>query len=345
MGQFRYCVRWCALVGMCVGWLTTSLAADWAWVYRKRFDRKNESVQAKEQLFTRVGISEFTQLLCSWNVLRPQKGYFSIYLQARDSLSKQWGRWHHMADWGSGVQRSFMDKADSFDQFVHVRLEVDKRRRADGFRLKVVSQDGVDSGLLKGLTVSVANFGVFAHEKAADAKKLPSVTIGDVPTISQFALAHEQNDSICSPTSCTMVTSFLMRKPFDPLNFAANVYDFGLGAYGSWPFNIAHAFDMAGGRYRFFVARLNSFAQLHRQLVHGRPVVVSVRGPMDRAPRPYAGGHLLVVTGWDAKTGEVVCNDPAFPEHDLVQQRYEVSEFLTAWERSHRLAYCVEPVV
>jgi len=345
MSKVHIFLRWQVFVGLLAWVLAVSAQPEWAWLYRKSFTSGKEAASAKELLFTRLGIPCFTQLLCSWNALRPQKGYFGIYLQARDQTSKRWGRWHHIADWGAGVQRSFMDKADLFDQFVHVRLEIDKRHRADGFRVKVVSQDEADLRLLKGLAVNVANFDDFRSENVAGLQELPSVAIAGMPRISQFALDHVDSDKICSPASCTMLASFLSRKQFDPLKFAKNVYDFGLGVYGSWPFNVAHAFEATGGRYRFAVTRLNSFVQLHRQLMRGLPVVASVRGPLNRAARPYAGGHLLVVTGWDAKTREVISNDPAFERHELVQQRYELSEFLAAWQRSHRLTYLAESIV
>jgi len=325
---------------------TTCCAQDeWAWAYRKNFSSKNVTEHTKEMLFTRLDTPPFSQLLCSWNALRPRKGYFSFYAQARNAKTKQWGRWHHIADWGADIQRSFMDKPDAFDQFVYVRLEIDKRTRSDGFRLKAVAHDGVNPMLLKGLVATIADFGSFCAEKPARLTKLPSVLVKNVPQISQIALDHEDRERICSPTSCTMLASFLMHKSFDPLKFAANSYDFGLGAYGSWPFNMAHAFDCTGGRYRFFATRFNSFAQLHHQLARGIPVVVSVRGPMRRAARPYASGHLLLVVGWDGQSGEVICHDPGFEEDRLVQQRYELSEFLAAWERSHRLSYCAENLV
>jgi len=340
MVSFYTCVRRSLFLSICFFVAVVTAQPEWAQLYRKSFGGTRANM--REFSFTRIDIQPFTQLLCSWNALRPSKGYFSIYLQARDTQTKQWGRSHHVADWGAGVQRSFMDKADSFDQFVHVRLEIGKKRRADAFRMKVVPKGGADPGLLRGLAAATADFTRFAPEKVSVLNDLRSVAVKGVPSISQFALDHEDRDRICSPTSSTMLASFLFHKRLDPLKFAANAYDFGLGVYGSWPFSTAHAFDCTGGSFRFFVTRLNSFAQLHCRLMRGMPVVVSIRGPMNRAPRPFASGHLLLVTGWDAATREVICHDPAFEQDDLVQQRYELSEFIPAWERSHRLAYCAE---
>ena len=130
---------------------------------------------------------------------------------------------------------------------------------------------------------------------------------------------------------------YLTGRHIDALEFAQGVYDDGLKAYGSWPFNVAHAFEYADTH--FFVRRFNSFAELHQQLTFGVPVIVSVRGDLPGALKPFPHGHLMVVVGWDGKTQEVVCHDPARQEDKSVLQKYSIKHFLTAWERSHRLSY------
>ena len=148
---------------------------------------------------------------------------------------------------------------------------------------------------------------------------------------------------MCSTTSCSMLVSFLMNTMVDPLDFAQHSLDSGLNAYGSWPFNVAHAFELCGGKYFFSVARLPSFRELHHHIYRGIPVVVSVRGYLQGAPKVYSNGHLLLVVGWDAKRKQVICHDPAFKKSRKTLKRYDIASFLSAWERSHRLAYIAEP--
>ena len=170
------------------------------------------------------------------------------------------------------------------------------------------------------------------------------VVVKNVTKISQFALNHADSSRICSPTSCTMLTRYLTGYLIDPIDFAKKSYDKGLDAYGSWPFNMAHAFEHSNGKNWFFNTRLNSFTELHRQLTRNIPVVVSVRGTLPGAPKSYNQGHLLVVIGWDAQKKQVVCHDPASEKHYQTLKQYAFNDFIKAWELSHRLVYWVEPV-
>jgi hypothetical protein len=136
-----------------------------------------------------------------------------------------------------------------------------------------------------------------------------------------------------------MLISYLLKKQIDAVSFANNVYDSGLCAYGSWPYNIAHAYECCQGNYLFSVTRLHSFKQLHDYLKKNIPVVVSVRGNIRGAPQEYVHGHLLVVVGWDQKNRKVICHDPAFATNEQTRVAYDAASFLAAWERSRRLSY------
>ena len=318
---------------------------QWSWLYRKKFNEKQrETNRSKtETYFAKEDIPHFTQLIFSWNAFRPSNGYFSFFIQARDAESKKWGKWHHVADWGAEIQRSFNSKSDGLTKYVHVRLETESQKLSDAFRLKVTAISGANLFGIKEFAFAITNYNLFKPEKLGEQiTQLPSVYISNVPQISQFELAHKENARICSPTSCTMLTRFLTESSTDPRDFADNAYDHGLDAYGSWPFNIAHAFEQSGGTISFFTTRLNSFAMLYHQLSRGIPAVVSVRGWLPGAPKIYRHGHLLVVVGWDKKTKEVICHDPAFATHEKTVQRYPFESFVRAWEASRRLVYWSE---
>ncbi|MCX5922056.1 MAG: C39 family peptidase [Candidatus Dependentiae bacterium] len=317
----------------------------WTWLYSRIFTESELGVHANRSqvFFLKENVPLFSQLIFSWNALRPQKGYFSFAVQVRNAQTGRWGAWHRMVDWGAAVQRSYTSKSDGVSGYDFVRLEVDEGTLADGFRIKVVAHDGVSLPLLKACAVSLTHFNNFKPEVIdQQLKSLSSVHIRNVPMMSQFALDHPKNDAICSPTSCSMLTSFLLKKPVDPLDFAQKSFDDGLGIYGSWSLNMAHAFERCNGEFLFFAARLNSFGRLHQRLKRGMPVVVSVRGPIQGGALPYRNGHLLVVVGWDSKKREVIVHDPAFKSDSETVRRYRIKDFLEAWERSRRLAYLVE---
>lgn len=324
-----------------------SITQQWAHLFSKTFS-ENEMEENKEKLqlnFSKEDVQPFSQLIFSWNSFRPRKGFFSFYVSARDAQSGKWGNWHRMADWGVGVQRSYLSKSDQYSHYHFVRLELEPNSLSDAFRIKIVPNEGAQLKYIKSMAVSVANLHEFKAETInQEMLKLPSVHVQNVPMIAQFALEHPQNDSICSPTSCSMLTGFLLQRPVDPIEFASKAYDQGLGVFGSWPFNMAYAFELCDGAYRFYTARLNSFARIHQRLKAGMPVVVSVRGPLEGAERPYKNGHLLVVVGYDAKNREIIAHDPAFKTDRETEKRYPLKSFLQSWERSRRLAYVAEGI-
>lgn len=315
----------------------------WTWLHHKIFNEKQrtQNKNRKQLTYEKKDVPAFNQLMFSWNAFRPKKGHFSFSAQVRDSITHKWSRWYKMMDWGMGIQQSYATQHTEPVNHVHVRLEMGKRH-ADAFRIKIESVNGADASLMRSFAISVSDHAKFAEESTL--YELPSVFIKDVPQWSQFALDHPRNAGLCSPTSCAMLISYLMKKPIDVIDFAEKAYDHGLCVYGSWPFNLAHAFEICNGKVRFSVARLHSFKQLYERLVQSIPVCVSVRGPLAGSATAYASGHLLLVVGWDNDTKEVICHDPAFQPHEPVEKRYKLKDFLVAWERSRRLAYCAEMI-
>lgn len=317
----------------------------WTWFYRKAFNPQEamDNGQKKEVAFYKDDCEPFTQLVFSWNAFRQDQGYFSFWAQVRNKKSAHWGAWHKMAEWGKGVQRSFICEGDGSTRYVHVRLESDL---SDAFRIKIVSHKNADLSLVKAFAVSLSDYNKFKPE-VIDKKriKLPAVLINDIPKKAQLSLDHPRSNHMCSPTSCSMVAGFLQGEDIDPLDFAQKSFDEGLDTYGSWPFNTAHAFERCEGKVWFAPVRLNSFHGLHSQLQRGLPVIVSVRGHIHGAPKSYDNGHLLVVVGWDAHAQSVICYDPAFDDAAKIVKYYPVKSFLSAWERSSRLAYLAEPTV
>lgn len=315
----------------------------WTWSYRKKIpmNESSELANRAQVTFSKVDVPAFNQLIFSWNALRPKKGYFSFYVKARNSITKTWSKWYKMFDWGKGIQQSYCELAKNDTSYVYVRLEMLAGKFSDGFKLKVVPKLNADLSGLRMLGVSISDFSKFNIEKAKDLINLESVEIKDVPKKSQMVLDHAHNLRMCSPTSTSMMISHFSDIQINPLDFAHSVYDKGLDSYGSWPFNTAAAFEVCSSYY-FRVARLNSFVDLHANLMMGYPVVVSVRGKMNGAPKDYNQGHLILVIGFDKNNKEVIVHDPAFSSDPKVKFKYEIVSFIRAWERSHRLAYLID---
>lgn len=317
----------------------------WVWTYKKYFNEE-DAVRNRSRdslIFSKIDVPAFTQLIFSWNAKRPASGYFSFYGQVRDAKTKKWHDWHKMVEWGTHKQCSYASK-NAGSSHHHVRLELPQNAPADGLRLGVYAHNGADLAFIKGLFAATAQMSDFEAERVGLLKQLPSVSVDNVPTFSQKSLLHDDKDSMCSPTSTTMLAGFLSGSKIDPITFAKNSYDHGLQAYGSWPFNTAHAYELNEGKSWFHVSRLPSFSALHAKLLQGIPVVVSVRGPLKGAPKDYPKGHLLIVVGYDQKRGKVLCHDPAIEGHHNTPIAYDLKSFINAWESSRRLAYIAEPV-
>ena len=329
---------------LCLQFGLSANASDWTWVYSKRFGgpQPEELTGRAHVTFAKSGTPNFRQLIFSWNAIRPKQGYFTFYVQSRDSATKKWSDWYKMIEWGQAVQRSHLVKLGSGQpEYVYVRLEQPLGRHADGFKLRVEVHGQAQLDDLRYVSLSLSDFTKFKPEPINELSHLPTVRINGVPKRSQMVLNHNDCKMMCSPTATSMQVSYVSKQPIDPLAFASKSYDYGLGAYGSWPFNVAHAFEVCPNR-TFRLVRLDSFRDLHSYLKRKLPVVVSVRGYMQGAPQEYKNGHLLTVVGWDQARQLVICHDPAIYGDRQVRHGYKLSHFLRSWESSHRLAYVVE---
>lgn len=321
----------------------SSFQNEWTWSYQKKIDKEFKSkLGTKFWVFYRTEVPNYNQLIFSWNSYRPIEGYFSFYIQVRNSITKKWSKWFKMIDWGKDIQQSYSTIINGDISYHFVRLEIPKNEFSDGFKLKIESEKNAELSNLKMINICISNLSKFLPQ-AVDKNilKLPSVHVKNIPKKSQILLDHIDNKKMCSPTSTSMLISYLKKKEINAIDFAMNAYDNGLKVYGSWPFNAAHAFEKCP-IYFFKVMRLNSFNELHSYLMKGLPVVVSVRGKLIGAPQEYNSGHLLLVNGWDQRNKAVRVHDPAFDQNYKVEHKYKIKTFLQAWERSHRLSYVVE---
>lgn len=321
--------------------------SPWTKVY-KHLPTPAQTVHKQELTFEQRTIP-FTQLIFSWNAHRPQEGYYDFFLRVRDHKTKKWQDWHKIVSWGANIQKSFFSRVNG-SRFDYARFEMDGTHRGDAYQLKVVAYDA-NLADVKALVVTAADFFAFMPElysqrgKTKDGKILSSFMLHGVPKKSQMVVEHPRAHALCSPTSMSMMVESLTQEHTDTLTFANNVYDHGLQVFGNWPFNTAHAFEHCEGKVLFYVARLNSFADLYQLLRNNIPIAVSVRGTLKDGKKPYNNGHLMLVIGWDAENKKVLCYDPAFDDVDQVAVAYDIHDFVRTWECSRRLIYKPEVLV
>jgi len=310
-------------------------------------DELSKCAQQKEPtiVWEKTSVDPFSELIVSWNALRPAHGFLTVWVSVKHSGS--WSRWHRLAQWGKSFQRTFVNKLGIYVHTKHCRIEMQRHSLARGFRVKAVFKKGADPKQFKALFACASRPNQFKVVKPL--LSLPSVAIKGVPRQSQMVLNHPRHRDLCSPVSLSMIAAYFNQTLFkNPLsgsmhdyavNFAEKVHDQGyLDIYGNWILNVAQAFNENNGEVFFRVERLNSFYDLHHYLAKKLPVAVSVRRLRGGAT-PYAMGHLLVVIGWNRQKRCVLCLDPAFPNNRAVLKAYPLMAFLRAWGRSSNLAY------
>ena len=322
-----------------------ALKSSWTWSFGKRFtpEQAQRFQDKSELIFSKSALPQFTQLIFSWNAIRPSQGYFRFWVQCYLPTKRRWTEWHKMADWGAFIQRSHRVQLQPEYAYEFVRFEATAGHFCTEFKVKVSAHNGANLADLRHLGVCIANYQNFKAESVQKLLRLPSLKIMNVPARSQMAVPFTDRTKICSPTATSMQVAYLAGAQPDVLEFARQSYDYGLEAYGSWPFNTAHAYEIYPHAV-FRVVRLRRFADLYAYLRANLPVVVSIRGPIRGGASPYKSGHLVVVTGWDRQRKIVFCHDPAMSSNHKVPHKYRAQDFLAAWEKSKRLAYVAEPL-
>ncbi len=277
-------------------------------------------------------VTPFEELIISWNALRPKVGYFHISISFKKS---NWTPYVDYIVWSHEGQKSFDSKNHSIESYQDI-VSV-KEGKATGFKIRVESKGGAQLKYLFSLHACTGD----KHYQVLPQTNLETVLPAPVPGLSQLALNHPRNRSICSPTSTTAVIRYLLKENYQPLEFASKVYDHGFDIYGNWVFNVAQASTHLGPSWHCWVARLHGMEDLIRRLKIG-PLVVSVKGTFPGALIPYDSGHLIAVRGYDAEKQLVHCMDPAYFTDQETLVSYPLVSFKTAWENRKCLAYLFE---
>lgn len=291
-------------------------------------------------------VPPFSELILSWNALRPKKGFFEFKVSLfYDGI---WSPLKRLAEWGHDIQKTFGYHGLSHVHTKYVRVEMQKKAMAQQFKIEVSAHKGACLSDLHALFVSASY--PDGYKKNLKVGHLKSVMIKNIPPFSQWVGKHPRCKDFCSPTSTSMIVRYF-KKEFlledvphrltekELVSYADKVHDQGLDIYGNWLMNVAQAYQDTLGKVFFSVRRLNDFESLHQYLCNKIPVAVSIRGTIKGGFQPHNNGHFLVVIGWDQKNKMVQCLDPAFKKISQVKRSYAYDDFITAWGRSRNLSY------
>ena len=275
-----------------------------------------------------ASIFPFDELLLSADALFPGGGALEAEAQVRTGAG--WSPWFSFGSFGpGGAQASVKGQQNDFGRMDVDVLKLKAKAAAFRYRLTFSPSGGKPQALR--LAAAAYSDSAAQYSPAAAAERQPDFKPLKLalPRYSQMIQQVNYSGDICSPVSMAMAFNCLGLKG-GPLDTAAAVLDSTENIYGNWFLNTAHA----GSRGLYaFIARLNTLEEARAFLAAGAPVVASVTfGPDELANSPLkkTKGHLLVITGFDAK-GNVITNDPAAPDERSVERVYDRAQFSAAW--------------
>jgi len=301
----------------------------------------------KAQSTTWVG-KHFDVVVPSFEGSTPKGTWIVISLAVR--VSGAWSADYVMGVWASSTETVARHSVDGQDDAT-AKVSVDSlllKKKADALRYTV--QLFSDSSA----TPRVRAVAAVAKDSSAAAPADVSTPAArgkllDVPRRTQVLPGAS---GWCSPTSTSMVEAYWSKKLGKPAldetvpTAAAGIYDWVYDGTGNWPFNTAHASVVGGGLLHAFVTRVWSMNQIERLIAADIPVVISINfgsGELTGAPISSTPGHIIVVRGF-TKSGDVVCNDPAFASEAAVKVTYKRVELEAALNNSYGTIYVIWPV-
>ncbi len=293
---------------------------------------------------TVVSPIDFNEALPSWNIDAPDGTGFVVELRVGRSGQRMWSPWLEVGEWGTVPPRDARERLIEFD---HGKIDVDylsSERRWDRAQLRVdaFARRATSDTAKRAREVSIARLSLATSDRTGlptatrpkiDVPDAPAANAWkrrlDVPYRSQRVEDAAIASRICSPTSVAMVMAYRgVDKP--TAEVAARAYDAAHDIYGNWPRAVqtAYSYGVPG-----HVRRFASWREVEAEIARGQPLIISIavkKGQLTGAPYPSTDGHLLVLTGFDAR-GDVEVNDPAAREGTPGRRVYRRSELETVW--------------
>ena len=284
----------------------------------------NENTQG--YLLTKVIETEkFTEITPSWNSKTTSESSVEFFIRLR--VENEWTDFVSYGIWSTdGANKGIKDR----EKYNSIRVTPDRifvndGKYGDAVQIKVFLKG--DKPKLK--LIAFSTDGGEDEEVKGDYLRI----LDNIPLISQLASGHIHSNSICSPTSLTMILRF-HGKDLSLDQVTKGTLDSGNQAYGNWPQNVAFAGELG---MRAYTKRCKSINPVKNFISEGIPVVASVvsqdKDALDGAISAFPDGHLMVVAGFAVKDGieYIVVNDPAANTDGEVRKYYKLDQWVNVW--------------
>ncbi|UBV42066.1 peptidase C39 family protein [Deinococcus taeanensis] len=285
-----------------------------------------------------VRVAAFDELVPSWNAVTPARG--SVSVEVRVQAGGTWTRWYSFGSWSAAGDRASLDgQRDAAGQVLTDTLRLNAKASTYQYR---VTLRGAGTAL-KLVALNTSDRARRSEGLGAPGNRAAWGREVKVPTRSQM-LYPNGGEVWCSPTSVSMILAHYGVNVSVP-DAAQGTFDRVYDGTGNWPFNAAYAGTWG---LRAVILRLPSLAEAEKFTAAGTPLAVSLgwkAGELPGAAIASSTGHLMVLTGFDAK-GNPVLNDPAAPTDAGVRRTYPRAVFERLWlAHSGGLTYLITPQV
>lgn len=317
----------------------------------------NEDGGNGEYISREIEVPNFEYMVVSWNSDTPEGTTVEIQAKVlvnhyekdksgKDIEVKTWTDWLSWGEWSPFIQRASVSPDDelAYISVDELTIKGSKGETASKVQLKVIFR----SNNLNKPTVRMLHGTLKNTLKGQAIEKQFETTLNEsdwdknieTPSLSQMIRDPNIANSICSPTTITMIMNGSGEKLL-PEEVAQNTFDFNYG-FGNWAFAMASAGSYGYEAYVDYT----TIEGLKQEIEKGYPVGVSVKYSNDikNSSYPYVegapgvtGGHLIVVTGFEiGEDGKeyILVNDSYAPDNETVSRKYKLKQFEKAWSKN-----------
>ena len=304
---------------------------------------------------------DFTHMVASWNAFIYEGG--SVEILARAKFGDTWTEWLTWGEFTPYARRGSVKNKKSDDAYVDVDTFILKNGQV-GHHVQIMAVLRRDeefpdakSPELRRICMTFAGGTMLASYAEEPVENLPEKSVCEAPGISQEIRYSSIADSICSPTTMTVMLLSRIKDPelrtytaLLPEIYALMTEDNAEDMFGNWSFTCSGAGLFGYECYCQYAGRDILLQELAKGHTCGINVVYSNK---KKGGQPYlegtegsTDGHLIAITGYEYEGGQIDDEHLYFYSSDSYSEsdessfrRYKWTELSQCWTK--RVAYVI----